>query len=88
MNRKSKLDTKKTAKALGAEHQGKVAAKSGHFGARQLVVQTQKAAPTWADDPLFADHAVFRGRAPKDVAKEHDADLYGDDLAAQPKSRP
>jgi len=30
------------------------------------------------DDPLFADRAVFRGRAPKDVAKEHDAYLYGD----------
>jgi hypothetical protein len=29
-------------------------------------------------DPLFADRAVFKGRAPRDLAKEHDAYLYGD----------
>jgi hypothetical protein len=28
-------------------------------------------------DPLFADRAVFKGRAPKDVAKEYDACLCG-----------
>jgi len=41
MNRKSNLDPKKIAKALGAEHRGKVAAKSGHFGAMQLVAEIQ-----------------------------------------------
>jgi hypothetical protein len=41
MNPKSKLDTKKIAKALGAEHRGKVEAKSGHFGAMQLVAEIQ-----------------------------------------------
>jgi hypothetical protein len=30
-----------------------------------------------SDDPLFADRAVFKGSAPRDLAKEHDAYLYG-----------
>ena len=30
-----------------------------------------------ADDPLFSDETVFRGRAPKDLAREHDRYLYG-----------
>jgi hypothetical protein len=37
MKSKSTLDAKKIAKALGAEHRGQVTAKSGHFGAMQLV---------------------------------------------------
>jgi hypothetical protein len=41
MKSKSKLDTKKMAEALGAEHRGKVRAKSGHFGAMQLVAEIQ-----------------------------------------------
>jgi hypothetical protein len=41
MKQKPKLDTKKIAKALGAEHRGKVAAKGGHFGAVQLVAEIQ-----------------------------------------------
>jgi hypothetical protein len=41
MKSKSKLDTKKMAEALGAEHRGKVMAKSGHFGAMQLVAEIQ-----------------------------------------------
>src|ERR1700683_895020 len=41
MNPKSKLDAKKIAKALGAEHRGKVAAKSGYFGAMQLAAEIQ-----------------------------------------------
>ncbi len=31
---------------------------------------------TPADDPLFADDAVFRGRAPRDLASAHDRYLY------------
>ena len=41
MTSKSKLDMKKVAAALGAEHRGKVAARSGHFGAMQLVAEIQ-----------------------------------------------
>ena len=41
MKSKSKLDVKKVAAALGAEHRGKVAARSGHFGAMQLVAEIQ-----------------------------------------------
>jgi hypothetical protein len=29
-------------------------------------------------DQLFSDDAVFRGKAPKDSAKDHDRYLYGD----------
>jgi hypothetical protein len=31
-----------------------------------------------ADDALFADDAVFDGKVPNDVAKNHDEYLYGD----------
>ena len=41
MKRRPKLDTKRIAKALGAEHRGKVAATGGHFGALQLVAEIQ-----------------------------------------------
>lgn len=39
--RRETLNPKKIAKALGAEHRGKVSAKSGHFGAMQLVAEVQ-----------------------------------------------
>ena len=29
-------------------------------------------------DPLFADEAVFSGKAPKDLSKNHDLYLYGE----------
>jgi hypothetical protein len=41
MKRQPKLDTRRIAKALGAEHRGKVSAKGGHFGAMQLVAEIQ-----------------------------------------------
>ena len=31
------------------------------------------------DDPVFADSAVFEGKAPEDLAVEHDGYLYGND---------
>jgi hypothetical protein len=40
-NNKVKLNTMTIAKALGAEHRGKVTAKGGHFGAMQLVAEIQ-----------------------------------------------
>jgi hypothetical protein len=30
------------------------------------------------DDPFFADHVVFQGKTPKDLASKHDDYLYGD----------
>src|ERR1700722_7882019 len=39
MTPKSKLNTKKIAKVLGADHRGIVAAKGGYFGAMQLVAE-------------------------------------------------
>jgi hypothetical protein len=39
MKSTSKVDAKKIAKLLGAEHRGKVTARSGHFGAMQLVAE-------------------------------------------------
>jgi len=38
---KNKLDMAKIAKALGAERQGKVRAKGGHFGAMALLADVQ-----------------------------------------------
>ncbi len=29
-------------------------------------------------DPFFADKAVYRGKAPRDLAKNHDKYLYGE----------
>ena len=34
--------------------------------------------PVRDEDPLFADDAVFEGRAPRDLARNHDRHLYGD----------
>ena len=31
------------------------------------------------DDPLLSDHAVYEGRAPRDLAKAHDRYLYDDE---------
>ena len=41
MKSKSKLDANKIAEVLGAERRGRVTAKSGHFGAMQLVAEIQ-----------------------------------------------
>jgi len=30
------------------------------------------------EDPFFSDKTVFRGRAPRDLSKNHDKYLYGD----------
>jgi hypothetical protein len=32
-----------------------------------------------AEDPLFSDEAVYKGKAPKDLAERHDDYLYGDE---------
>jgi hypothetical protein len=37
----AKLDTKRIARVLGAEHRGKVAARGGYFGAVQLAAEVQ-----------------------------------------------
>lgn len=39
--KRTRLDTKKIAKALGAEHLGKVPVGGGYFGAMQLVAEIQ-----------------------------------------------
>jgi len=41
MKPRSKLDAKKVARALGAEHRGGVVATSGYFGATQLTAEIQ-----------------------------------------------
>lgn len=41
MKQKPKLDTKRIAKALAAEHRGRVSARGGYFGAMQLVAEIQ-----------------------------------------------
>ena len=45
MKGKPKLDVKKIAEALGAEPRGKVSARSGYFGAAQLVAELQVTTP-------------------------------------------
>ena len=32
----------------------------------------------FTEDPLFADDAVYGGKAPKDLARNHDQYLYGE----------
>lgn len=36
-----------------------------------------RAVPTATEDPLFSDGAIFRGAAPRDLARHHDRYLYG-----------
>ncbi len=37
-----------------------------------------EAPPTRKEDPLLADHAVYTGEAPADLAARHDDYLYGE----------
>lgn len=43
-----------------------------------LTIRGRAPAPGQHDDPLFADTAVFRGPAPRDLSRRHDRYLYGD----------
>ena len=40
--------------------------------------ETTKSSRSSPADPLFADHAVFKGETPPDLASHHDDYLYGD----------
>ena len=50
----------------------------GELVRESLTAELERGSARGAKDPLFADDAVYKGRAPKDVAKNHDAYLYGD----------
>ena len=43
-----------------------------------LSAMTRRSHASSARDPFFADQAVYRGPAPKDLAANHDRYLYGD----------
>jgi len=46
---------------------------------RESLEETLKqSARSSGEDPFFADKAVFRGRAPRDLSKNHDKYLYGE----------
>ena len=70
MKRNRTLDTKKIAAALGAEHEGVVAARGGHFGAMQLVAeirsrfQTPRGGGRPTDPDWTAARTPRRGRFP------------------------
>jgi len=50
----------------------------GELVRESLSAELDRASVSRDADPLFADHAVYKGRAPADLAAEHDAYLYGD----------
>lgn len=49
----------------------------GEFIRRSLEAATRQRASKRQTDPLVADTAVFRGDAPRDLARHHDRYLYG-----------
>jgi hypothetical protein len=49
----------------------------GELVRASLVAEIDQARGEPASDPLFADNAVYSGPAPRDLAKHHDAYLYG-----------
>ena len=50
----------------------------GEFIRRSLMAAaTQHSRSKGQQDPLFADTAVFRGAAPRDLSRQHDRYLYG-----------
>ena len=51
----------------------------GEFARRALKQATTLAGnPSKREDSLLHDKAVFRGRVPKDISKNHDFYLYGE----------
>lgn len=90
MKNKPNLDVKKIAKALGAEHRGKVSARSGYFGAVQLVAEIQSrfrvpAGGGRPTDPEWTERRLVR-LAPKTLTKlERLAhDLQEEGVAVEP----
>ena len=53
----------------------------GAFIREALILKIRPPAATGQTDPFFADTAVFRGKAPRDLARHHDRYLYGDQVA-------
>jgi hypothetical protein len=51
----------------------------GHLIRESLDAAIPGSSAARADDPLFVDSAVFRGRAPKDLARSHDLYLYDEE---------
>ncbi len=50
----------------------------GELVRESLSVELDRAPVKRGTDPLFADRAVYKGRAPTRLAADHDAYLYGE----------
>lgn len=46
--------------------------------ALEIMLKISKSKSTTISDPFFEDTAVYKGKAPKDLALNHDTYLYGD----------
>jgi hypothetical protein len=73
MKSRLRLDAKRIAKGLGAEHRGRVTAKTGYFGAMQLVaeIQSRFQVPQGggrATDPHWTEQRLVR-LAPETLAR-------------------
>ena len=53
----------------------------GAFIREALILKIRPPAAKGNSDPFFADTAVFRGKAPRDLAQHHDRYLYGDKIS-------
>ena len=49
----------------------------GEFIRKSLLSALRESQKKSGKDPLFADGAVFHGKTPKDLSKNHDDYLYG-----------
>ena len=68
---KAKIEREADARGMSVSNFVRVSLESA-------VVQEPSGAEKSADDPFFADTAVFRDDCPADLAAKHDDYLYGD----------
>ena len=65
-------------KLRAMQRAGQMGISLGEFIRRSLSTMTRRSHAPGRRDPLFADEAVYRGPAPRDLSAHHDRYLYGD----------
>ncbi|MBI4597747.1 MAG: hypothetical protein HY737_05010 [Candidatus Omnitrophica bacterium] len=66
-----------TLKSRALQHAEGLGISLGEFIRRSIDAATHQRTTKHQPDSLFADEAVFRGAAPRDLSRHHDRYLYG-----------
>jgi len=66
-------------KMRASRHAGRLGISVGELIRQSLAAMIYRPTDRASEDPLFADQAIFSGRAPRDLARHHDQYLYGEE---------